>query len=146
MADARMLAAPLALALAAVLLIGACGPAPDGDRRTVMLDGRPWTVIVAGPDGMRGMDGFAGVDGMLFDLGQEVESGAVTFVMDGVGIPVDIAWFATDGRLVGTASMVPCPVRPCPTYRAAGPWRWALEARVGAFRTLPAGARLEISP
>lgn len=92
------------------------------------------------------MEDFEDADGMLFDLDRDVDPGAVTFVMDGVAIPLDIAWFAADGRQVGTATMLPCPAAPCPSYRALGRWRWAIEGPLGAFRDLPAGARLEISP
>ncbi len=108
--------------------------------------GRPWTVLIAGEDGMRGRDDFAAADGMLFDMQRETEPSAVAFVMDGVRLPLAIAWFGADGRLVGTAEMVPCPAEPCPRYLAPAPFRWAIEAPAGAFDRLPAGAELVVMP
>jgi uncharacterized membrane protein (UPF0127 family) len=64
--------------------------------------------------------------------------------MDGVAMPLDIAWFDGDGVLIGTAEMTPCPAEPCPRYTAPGPYRWALEAPPGAFGDLSPGARLEV--
>lgn len=136
----------LVLALAAMLgSATACGGdgATDG-RRTVSLEDKPWTVLTASADGMRGRDGFDDADGMLFDLGRDVEPAAVVFVMDGVGIALDIAWFSAAGDLVGVASMTPCPAEPCPRYAAPGPFRWAIEAPPGAFGGLPSGARLVV--
>ena len=52
---------------------------------------------------MRRRTDFGGADGMLFDLGRVVGASAVGFVMDGVTIPLAIAWFDGDGLLVGTA-------------------------------------------
>ena len=133
--------------LVPVALLG-CGPATPAatDRRTVTVAGQPWTVLVAGDAGMRGRDDFAGADGMLFDMGRATEPSAVAFVMDGVRVPLAIAWFAADGRLVGTDSMVPCDAEPCARYLAPASFRWAIEAPVGAFDRLPSGAELVVVP
>jgi uncharacterized membrane protein (UPF0127 family) len=144
------LATPLVIVLATVLLGCAAAPVTSPqdtptDRRTVRLDGGDWTVLVAPPDGMRGRAGFDGADGMLFDLGREVDPREVVFVMDGVGFPLDIAWFAADGRLVGSATMPTCPAAPCPHHAPESPYRWAIEAPAGAFDDLASGARLEAS-
>jgi uncharacterized membrane protein (UPF0127 family) len=94
---------------------------------------------------MRGRAGFDGADGMLFDHGAEVDPEAIVYVMDGVAFPLDIAWFDGDGLLVGIASMATCPAEPCPHYASPGPFRWAVEAPVGAFTDLPPAARLELA-
>lgn len=138
--------------LSAILLgcwLLACGPVPTSigrDVREVTVGGEPLTVLVAGEDGMRDRDDFGGADGMLFDLGSEVQPTAVAFVMDGVRLPLAIAWFSADGRLVGTDAMVPCPAEPCPRHLAPAPFRWAIEAPVGAFDALPPTADLVIAP
>jgi uncharacterized membrane protein (UPF0127 family) len=148
-----MRTALLAVTIAA-LLVG-CGD-PPGDRsqvpssapvvREATIDGAGWRLLVAGPDGMRGRQDFGGADGMLFDLGEATDPSVIGFVMDGVPIPLGIAWFAADGSLVGRAEMVPCPAEPCERYAAPAPFRWAVEAPSGAFDALAPGARLEIEP
>ena len=135
------------LGLVAALLVGLLGcasPAATPVLREVRIGDAPWQVMEATPDGMRGQVGFGPADGMLFDLGAETDPGAVVFVMDNVAIPLDIAWFDTDGRLLGVARMPRCGDAACPRFRAPGPFRWAVEARPGAFDGLDEGARLEI--
>jgi uncharacterized membrane protein (UPF0127 family) len=112
--------------------------------RDVAIDGVAWRVLVAGDEGMRGRTDFGDADGMLFDMGGEVQPSAVAFVMDGVLVPLDIAWFAADGRLVGTARMTPCAAEPCLRHVAPAPFRWAIEAPVGAFARTAADARLVV--
>jgi uncharacterized membrane protein (UPF0127 family) len=118
--------------------------APTPIARIVTIDGSPWRVLAASEDGMRGQNDFGDAQGMLFDMGAEVPPGAVAFVMDGVAVPLDIAWFAADGRLVGTARMTPCAAEPCPRYVAPGPFRWAIEAPPMAFDGLDPQARLDV--
>jgi len=109
---------PVAIvALATVLLIGGCGARPV---RTVSLGGEPWTVYEGSADGMRGLPGFGDADGMLFDMGREVDPTGAAFVMDGVGFPIDIAWFDADGAFLSTASMATCEAASCPLYHADG--------------------------
>ncbi len=139
---------PVVLSILILAVLAGCvpGPATTEARRSVRVGGAAWTVLVAGADGMRHRDDFDGADGMLFDLGGNVDPGSVVFVMDGVRLPLDIAWFDEAGALVGTASMALCPEEPCPTYAAPGPYRWAIEAPPGAFDDLDPAGRLEIGP
>lgn len=141
------------MALARLLLVamllggvtGACGAAPtSGDRVDARLGDAAWELLIAPPDGMRGRTDFDGADGMLFDQGREVSPGAIRFVMDGVSIPLAIAWFDADGGIVGLTRMEPCESRPCPTYGPEQAFRYAIEAPVGAFDGLTQGDRLEI--
>jgi len=137
-----------------LLLLGCGGsrPAPGTtaptDRiaaaRDVAIDGVTWRVLVAGDEGMRGRTDLGDAAGMLFDLGGEVQPSAVAFVMDGVSIPLDIAWFAADGQLLGIARMTPCAAEPCPRYVAPAPFRWTIEAPVGAFAGTAPDARLVV--
>ncbi|CAN5466329.1 hypothetical protein BH20CHL7_BH20CHL7_09230 [soil metagenome] len=134
------------IVLMAILVVVARYPASRHDRREVLVAGERWTVLLAEADGMRGMVGFDGADGMLFDMDRDTDPGAVGFVMDGVAMALDIAWFTDAGGLVGTASMGPCAAAPCPVTRAPAPFRWAIEAPAGRFRAFPPDARLEVSP
>ena len=136
---ARTLA--IGLVLAATLALGGCSELPV---RTVTIGDESWTVYLGSADGMRGQEGFGEVDGMLFDMGREVDPGGVPFGMEHVGFPIDIAWFDGSGALVSTAEMAPCDAAPCPRYHAAGPYRWAVEAPVGAFADLRPDDRLVV--
>jgi uncharacterized membrane protein (UPF0127 family) len=93
---------------------------------------------------MRGAEDFGEADGMLFDRGGEVDPQSVFFVMDGVAMPLDIAWFDGQGRFVGMASMPTCGDPLCPRFAAPAPFRWAIEAPPGAFDGLDADARLVV--
>jgi uncharacterized membrane protein (UPF0127 family) len=143
-------AAILAMALASAACRAQPEPAtastPVAGRTTVHLGNDAWTLLLAGPDGMRGLPGFDGADGMLFDFGEEVEPSAMVFVMDGVAFPLDIAWFGASGEPVGRATMAVCLAQPCPTYAPDVPYRWAIEAPVGAFANLDPKARLRAEP
>jgi uncharacterized membrane protein (UPF0127 family) len=135
----------MTLVMAVTLVVGACSPAPGSlPVRTVRLGAERWTVYEGSGDGMRGLPGFSDVDGMLFDMGRAVDPAGVAFTMEGVDYPIDIAWFDVDGALVSVASMAPCDAVPCPLYRAAGPYRWAVEAPVGGFAGLGPADRLVV--
>ena len=131
----------LVLVLVTALSTAGCSPLPV---RTVTIGDQPWTVYVGSANGMRGLDGFGDADGMLFDMGREVDPGGVPFGMEDVGFPIHIAWFDGGGELVSTAAMAPCDAAPCQLYHAAGPYRWAVEAPVGAFTDLGPDDRLVV--
>lgn len=140
-----MIRVAVAVVMALAFALGSCSPAGRPlSTRTVTLGGESWTVYVAAADGMRGLPGFGEVDGMLFDMGRAIEPAGVAFTMEGVGYPIDIAWFDGDGGLVSVASMEPCDAAPCPLYRADGPYRWAVEAAVGRFAGLGPADRLVV--
>jgi len=143
---ARVLAGLLFMAT----LISGCeerrGPTGQQAVHVVQVGDQRMTLLIAGDEGMRGLTGFAGADGMLFDFDQDVDPGSVVFVMDGVAFPLEIAWFSESGALVGTASMATCAKEPCPTYTADAPYRWAIEAPPGAFAALRPTDRLDIRP
>ena len=139
----RTVSLALTLALAACSVLGGCSPLPV---RSVTIGGERWTVYEAGQDGMRGLPGFGDADGMLFDMGSEVDQAAVAFGMENVGYPIDIAWFDATGALVSKASMAPCEVPPCPLYHADGRYRWAIEAPPGALADVRPTDRLVVDP
>jgi uncharacterized membrane protein (UPF0127 family) len=64
--------------------------------------------------------------------------------MDGVPMPLDIAWFDSTGQIVGVARMPVCEIVVCPTYASLHPYRWAIEAPVGSLEWLRDVDRLVI--
>lgn len=122
-----------------LLAVACAGGALDGfGRDEVTIGGRVWPVAVADEPGERAQ-GLSGVTdlgdfaGMLFVFAEDTTAG---FWMKGTPLALDIAFFAADGSLVDLASMAPCPGEDCPTYRAAGPYRFALEVPAGGFAGL----------
>jgi uncharacterized membrane protein (UPF0127 family) len=83
-------------------------------------------------------------DGMLF-LFQDIQHGA--FWMKDTILPLSIAYFGPDGRLVSTTDMAPCLNRgnDCPGYPAGGPFKYALEVAKGGLGRLGIGSGAHIS-
>ena len=117
--------------------------APGGGRPATVAyrlepsGGRPVTVrleVAADPAARaRGLMGRAEVPegtGMVFLYPQDV---AEAYWMKDTLVPLSIAFVAADGRVVSLAEMTPCRADPCPTYAPAGPYRYAVELRAGAF-------------
>jgi uncharacterized membrane protein (UPF0127 family) len=112
----------------------------EAELRTVRLNGAAWRVAVAdGPDGWtRGLAGVASLgtlDGMLFAFPEDVRA---PFWMRGATMPLDVAFFAEGGELLGAFTMPLCAADPCPTYRPDAPYRYALEAPMGRLAPLRA--------
>jgi uncharacterized membrane protein (UPF0127 family) len=61
-------------------------------------------------------------------------------------IPLDIAFFDGDGRLVGGLTMTPCEADPCPSYDIGAAYRYALEAPAGDLDDLDEDSQLVLSP
>ncbi len=143
----RLVRARFGLLAAVLLATTACGSG-GGDRGTltVRLDGAELTMLVAGRDGMRGRSDFGDASGMLFDHGREIDPLTVAWVMDGVPIALDIAWFDAAGRFVGRTTMEPCAAEPCPHHRPDVPYRRAIEAPAGALGGLSPTSTLELVP
>jgi uncharacterized membrane protein (UPF0127 family) len=58
-------------------------------------------------------------------------------------LPLDIAFFRSDGTLIEVLSMPICTSDPCPTFGPSDPYRWAVEAPAGGpLSTLSTGAVL----
>jgi len=92
--------------------------------------------------GLMNRTDLAGYDGMLFVWTANTDG---SFWMKDTLIPLSIAWFAADGSLVSTADMTPCVTATCPTYPAAGPYRYALEVAEGGLGALGIGPGAVIS-
>jgi len=151
MADVSLRRSLISSALAVATLLAACGsggdPAPEPIRgwpvTAVRVDDQVLRVVLAvdPAQGLRGIEDLGDLDGMLFDYGSDVDPAAHRFWMKDVLIPLDIAWFDADGRLVGTASMSICELD-CPTWEAPAPFRWAVESPAGSI-VLSDGATLD---
>ena len=103
------------------------------------------TVAVASTDaeqsrGLSGVTGLDGIDGMLFVFSTPTD---VRFWMKNTLIPLDIAFFDSDGALIDAMTMPVCDEDPCPTYGPTGSFDWAVEAPAGGpLAALPAGSIL----
>jgi uncharacterized membrane protein (UPF0127 family) len=71
-----------------------------------------------------------GYDGMLFLFPSDSAGG---FWMKNTRLPLSIAYVAANGRTVSTTDMAPCPdsTPDCPSYPAAGRYRFAVEVPQG---------------
>ena len=86
--------------------------------------------------GLMGRRELAGYDGMVFRFAEDQSTG---FYMKDVPVPLTVAWFDAGGRFVSSADMATCPDQNCPTYGAAGPYRFALEVLAGGLERLGVG-------
>ena len=80
------------------------------------------------------VDDLLDLDGMLFVFEQD-ESGG--FWMKDTLLPLDIAFFDSDGSIVDEFAMEPCTSSPCPSYSPAGEYRYALEMLAGTMTPDP---------
>ncbi len=109
--------------------------APDGRQITVCL----WLAETA-EQHQRGLmfvtdPELGGKAGMLFRFSTDTVTG---FWMKNTVLPLSIAYVAADGSIVSTADMAPCPddAARCPSYAAAGPYRYAIEVPQGRLTDL----------
>ncbi|GMQ84934.1 MAG: DUF192 domain-containing protein [Acidimicrobiia bacterium] len=129
--------------------VGACTASspsalPGFSSTTISIDDRELTVAVADTpqarrQGLMGITDLGELDGMLFVFDSEVRTG---FWMKDTLIPLDIAFFDAEGLAVDRLLMVPCTVEECPTYKAAGPYRYAVEAPAGDLAFVGEGSAL----
>ena len=126
--------------------------APPGTvaYRLLPAGGAPQTVrleVAADPAARaRGLMGRTEVPpgrGMVFLYPDDVRE---SFWMKDTLVPLSIAFVAADGRVVSVAEMTPCRADPCPTYAPAGPYRYAVELRAGAFPAAGVGAGDRVVP
>jgi uncharacterized membrane protein (UPF0127 family) len=68
--------------------------------------------------------------GMAFLFGRPNRGG---FWMRNTPIPLSIAFWGSDRRIVGMLEMTPCHADPCPLYSPGIPYRGAVEANRGWF-------------
>ena len=125
-----------------LLLAAACGPspepnpgAPDSATLEIRTDAgvRSFDVEVADTSterrtGLMGRETLSPYDGMAFVWARPVQS---SFWMKDTLIPLSIAFWDQEGRIVSILDMEPCRVDPCPTYGPDAPYVGAVEVRQG---------------
>ncbi len=97
--------------------------------------------------GLMGRTSLGADEGMVFMFGDAAD-GPVTseFWMKDTLIPLSIAFWDADGRIVGIRDMDPCTIDPCPTYGSPEPYVGALEVNDGFFTEhgVTTGDRIEL--
>lgn len=94
--------------------------------------------------GLMGREDIGPHDGMAFTFEAPTDG---SFWMKNTLIPLSIAFWDEDGRIVGILDMEPCADDPCPTYGPGVPYVGALEVEQGAFdeHGVEVGDRLELT-
>ncbi len=67
---------------------------------------------------------------MVFRFPEPTDAG---FWMKDTTLPLSIAFWGRDGRILAILDMEPCPKDPCPIYRPGTSYETALEMRRGWF-------------
>jgi uncharacterized protein len=124
------------LVLVALVLV-ACGGGEDQPRLVIETSSGDVTVQVEVADdrrerarGLMGRSELASDAGMVF-LFPEATRGA--FWMKNTLIPLSIAFYDEEGRILRILDMEPCRRAPCPLYDPEVEYRGALEVIQGAF-------------
>ena len=82
------------------------------------------------------------LDGMLFIWPAPTTS---TFWMKDTLIPLDIAFFTSEGTWVNNFTMQPCIDTDCPNYSAEGTYTYAVEVPDAGFAALTPSAMLNVN-
>jgi uncharacterized protein len=121
------------------LALAACGGkgGSDGPRVVITTVSGEVTVEVEVADdeaerarGLMGREALAQDAGMVFLFPDETEG---AFWMKDTLIPLSIAFYDEDGRILRILDMEPCLQEPCPLYDPGVAYRGALEVNQGAF-------------
>jgi uncharacterized membrane protein (UPF0127 family) len=128
----------IAATAAAMLVIGAAcaGAAPGTSAVIETASGRVvFRAEVADTDelrlrGLMGRTRLAEDEAMAFLWTEDTDA---AFHMRDTLIPLSIAFFDADGRILRMLDMDPCAADPCPRYEAGVPYRGALEVNQGAL-------------
>jgi len=142
------------LAIASLLLAVACSEAQtsEGDtgRAVISFPGNDGTLRVEVADstaelrrGLMERTEIPPDGGMVFLFDEPVRH---AFVMRNTLIPLSIAFWDEEGRIVEIMEMVPCDAEPCDTYTPSGEYAAAAEARAGWFEDhgIRVGDRAEV--
>jgi uncharacterized membrane protein (UPF0127 family) len=116
---------------------GGDGGDDGGARARITSDDGARTVTVEVADtaaerrrGLMGRTSLPRDHGMAFLYDEDTDGG---FWMKDTLIPLSIAFFDGEGRIVRILDMEPCRRDPCPVYRPGAGYRGALEVRRGSF-------------
>lgn len=91
--------------------------------------------------GLIGRASLAPGAGMAFVWDEDTDA---AFHMQGVLIPLQIAFVSSDGTVARILDMVPCASGPCPAYSPGSRYRWALEVNAGSLAGIREGARAQL--
>lgn len=93
--------------------------------------------------GLMGRERLGEDEGMAFLWPEDTTT---AFHMRDTLVPLTIAFFDADGRILRVLDMVPCTADPCPAYDPGLRYRGALEVRAGALerRGVRVGDRVRI--
>jgi uncharacterized membrane protein (UPF0127 family) len=134
--------------LAPVLLLVAvaCGSAEEGsdpnasaalsigtDQGTVSLVVQVADTPTERQTGLMGRESLPPYDGMAFVWEEPL---VTTFWMKDTLIPLSIAFWDADGRIISILEMDPCTEDPCPSYGPGEPFVGAVEVARGTFERL----------
>jgi uncharacterized membrane protein (UPF0127 family) len=94
--------------------------------------------------GLMGRESLSPYDGMSFVWEEPVVS---TFWMKDTLIPLSIAFWDADGRIISILDMDPCTEDPCPSYGPDAPFVGAVEVARGTFERhgVAVGDRVELT-
>jgi uncharacterized membrane protein (UPF0127 family) len=135
---------PAALALVLAVAVGACDRSPVDQEQnlptgTLTIDGQDGRATFnvqiaetpsARQKGLMGVESLPEGEGMAF-LFDDPTDGA--FWMKDTLIPLSIAFWEGDGRIVAVLDMEPCPSDPCPLYSPGADYVGAVEVNLGAL-------------
>jgi len=109
---------------------------------TISIDGRQLRVVhVDYQSGLREVPSLGALDGALFELPSTMSSGH-GMGMDRVLIPLDVAFFDSNGRFVDRYTMAVCSTGNCPGYYPTRSWQFAIEAPAGELAWVTEGSVL----
>ncbi|HZP91239.1 MAG TPA: DUF192 domain-containing protein [Actinomycetota bacterium] len=130
----------LSVVLVTVLSTAACGRSPGGmPVREMTISSTPITrlsVEIADTPaerarGLMGRSSLGADEGMAFLFDSPTTA---AFWMKDTPIPLSIAFWDRDGRIVAILDMEPCRRDPCPTYAPGIPYVGAVEVNQGFFQ------------
>ena len=114
-------------------------PFPGLTEATIRVGDAELRVVLADDDaersqGLRRRDSLGDYEGMLFVFD---EATTTPFTMSTVPVPLDIGFYAADGRRVAALRMEPCAASEssCPLYSSGTTFRYTLETLAGDLPT-----------
>ena len=142
----------LALSVLVLVCLASCGGGNEVEGPRVVIETRAGeqevAVEIADTDaerqrGLMGRTSLAGDAGMVFLFPGETAGG---FWMKNTLIPLSIAFYDADGRIVRILDMEPCRRDPCRVYDPGVAYVGALEVNQGTFRrwNVSEGDRLRV--
>jgi uncharacterized protein len=134
-------------------IFAACGGGGSDERAQAVLshEGEETTIALEVADtpsererGLMGRTSLPADAGMAFVFPEDHTG---PFWMKDTLIPLSIAFYTADGRILKILDMEPCTEDPCPLYNPGVAYRGALEVNKGAFDDwgISAGDRLRIT-